>query len=216
MKYRGVLFDLDGTLLDTLQDIADSTNHALKRLGFPGHEVKAYKYFVGEGTEMLAIRSLPENHRDATTVRRLLDLIQSEYCRRWADHTRPYPGVATLLDYLTASQIKIAVLSNKAQEFTEMTVSKLLPSWHFETVVGASPLIPKKPNPTGALMIASELGIPPFEFLYLGDSDIDMKTAVSAGMYPVGALWGFRNRDELVAGGAKALIEHPPGLECLL
>ena len=97
-----------------------------------------------------------------------------------------------------------------------MTVSKLLPSWHFETVVGASPLIQKKPNPTGALMIARELGIPPSEFLYLGDSGIDMKTAVSAGMYPVGALWGFRTRDELVAGGAKALIEHPTGLECLL
>ena len=87
MKHRGVLFDLDGTLLDTLQDIADSTNCALKRLGFPAHEVEAYKYFIGEGTEMLAIRSLPDDHRDAKTVRRLLDLIHLEYSKRWADHT---------------------------------------------------------------------------------------------------------------------------------
>jgi phosphoglycolate phosphatase len=216
MKYRAVLFDLDGTLLDTLQDIADSANKALHHLGFPRHELEAYKYFVGDGREILAIRSLPEHHRDTAKVRKLVDLINREYSKCWADHTRPYRGITALLDDLTVKRIKIAVLSNKAHELTEMMVSKMLSRWHFDAVVGASSSIPKKPDPTAALKITRQLGILPSEFLYLGDSDIDMKTAANAGMHPVGALWGFRTRDELIAGGAKALIENPCDLLRLL
>ncbi|MFC2051582.1 HAD family hydrolase [Chloroflexota bacterium] len=212
MQYRGVLFDLDGTLLDTLQDIADSVNEALSHLGFPEHEVEAYKSFVGEGIDVLAVRALPDHHRDATTVTRLIEHINEEYSKRWANNTLPYPGIPDLLDALTARNIKMAILSNKAHDSAEMMVSEMLSQWHFEAVVGASTSIVKKPDPTAALHIAQQLCIYPIEFLYLGDSDIDMKTAIGADMYPVGALWGFRSADELLVGGAKALIRHPSEL----
>ena len=216
MTYRAVLFDLDGTLLDTLQDIADSVNKALSHLGFPQHELEAYKYFVGEGREVLAIRALPEHHRDASTVGKLAACMDEEYSKHWADNTYPYQGIPDLLDALTISDIKMAILSNKPHNFTEMMVSKLLWRWHFEIVVGALPSVPKKPDPTAALQIARRLGIQPSEFLYLGDSGIDMKTATGADMYPVGALWGFRSADELLASGAKTLVEHPSDLLHLL
>ena len=178
MKHRGVLFDLDGTLLNTLQDIADSVNEALSHLGFPEHGVEVYKNFIGEGRDVLAARALPDHHRDAATVTRLIEHINEEYSKRWANNTLPYQGIPDLLDALTIRNIKIAILSNKAHEYTEIMVSKMLPRWHFETVVGALPSVAKKPDPTAALKIAQQLGIRTIEFLYLGDSDIDMKTAI--------------------------------------
>lgn len=216
MKYRAVLFDLDGTLLDTLKDIADSVNLALYRLGFPQHELEAYKYFVGDGREALAIRVLPENHRDAITFDRLLAYIDEEYSKRWSNNTRPYHGIPEMLQALTKLGITMAVLSNKPQGSTEEMVYRLLPRWHFKLVVGALPSVPKKPDPTAALRIAKQLEIRPTGFLYLGDSDVDMKTATAAEMYPVGALWGFRTVDELLASGAKELIQNPVDLIRLL
>jgi len=216
MRYKAVLFDLDGTLLDTLKDIADSVNTALDHLGFPKHELKAYRYFVGDGREALAIRALPEQHRDMITVDQLATSIEAEYSKRWANNTRPYQGIPEMLGALKDLGIKMAILSNKPQSFTELMVSGLLPQWRFEVVVGALPSMPKKPDPTAALQIAQQLNIHAIEFLYLGDSDVDMKTATAAGMYPVGALWGFRNTDELLAGGAKELIQHPADLLHLL
>ena len=215
-KYKAVLFDLDGTLLDTLQDITDSVNEALRCLGYPQHKQEAYKYFVGEGREIMAIRSLPERHRDPATVSKLVDLINVEYAKRWAVNTRPYHGITALLDELTAKDVKMAVLSNKADELTKMAVSTMLSEWQFEAVAGALPDVPRKPDPTAALRIARSLGFQPAEFIYLGDSDTDMKTAASAGMYPAGASWGFRTPDELIAGGARTLIEHPCDLLRLL
>jgi phosphoglycolate phosphatase len=212
MKYQGVLFDLDGTLLDTLQDIADATNQALSHMGFPQHEPEAYKYFIGDGREVLAIRALPEHHRDAVTVSQLVARINEVYSQHWADHTRPYPGIPALLDNLTTKNIKMAILSNKAHDLTDVMASKMLSPWHFDVVVGASSSVPKKPDPTAAIQIAHRLGLRPAEIIYLGDSGIDMNTANQAGMYPVGALWGFRTVDELLASGAKAVIEHPGDL----
>ncbi|HEX9896232.1 MAG TPA: HAD family hydrolase [Dehalococcoidales bacterium] len=209
MSFRAVLFDLDGTLLDTLADIAESTNTALIRLGFRPHKVDAYRYFIGDGREALAYRALPEGHRDPTTVAKVVTLINTEYDFHWADNTHPYPGIADLLDSLSMRDIKMTVLSNKAHRFTEMMVSSMLARWHFDMIVGASPEVPKKPDPTTAILIANQVGIPPSEFIYLGDSDIDMKTAVAAGMYPVGALWGFRSANELLSGGALALVKEP-------
>ncbi len=216
MKFKAVIFDLDGTLLDTLQDLADSTNRSLNHLDLPQHELEAYKYFVGDGREILAMRSLPEHHRNTANVGKLVDLINREYSKCWADHTCPYPGITILLDDLTTRKIKIAVLSNKSHESTEMMVSKMLSRWHFDAVVGASSSIPLKPDPTAAIEIARQLRILPSKCLYVGDTDVDMKTATNAGMYPIGALWGFRTRDELIASGAKALIEHPCDLLRLL
>ena len=216
MKYKAVLFDLDGTLLNTLQDLADSVNSVLSSSGFPEHGLEAYKYFVGDGIEELAHRALPEKHRDKATLAKCITAIREEYRKRWANNTRPYQGIPELLDALTARNIKLVILSNKPDDSTKATVSKLLSKWQFDIIMGASPSVPKKPNPKAALEIVQRLNIPANEFLYLGDSGIDMKTASAAGMYPVGALWGFRTAEELTANGAKALIRDPADLLALL
>ncbi len=212
MNYKAILFDLDGTLLNTLQDLAKSMNSGLARLGFPQHEADAYKHFVGEGREVMAERALPAGNRDESTVAKLADLFNEEYGIHWADSTAPYDGIPEMLDAITALGPKMVVLSNKPHGPTLLTVSHLLSRWRFDVVMGARPSVPRKPDPTSAIQIAEEVGVQPEEFLYLGDSDIDMKTAVGAGMYPVGALWGFRTRDELLAGGAKGLVRHPTEL----
>lgn len=216
MNYKAVLFDLDGTLLDTLQDIADSVNKGLSYLNFPQHRTEAYKALIGEGREVLAALALPEDQRHSSNVQKLLAHINAEYSRHWADNTHSYAGVPELLDGLTAKGIKLAVLSNKADDLVKMMINRLLPQWQFFAVVGAKPSVPHKPDPTAALQIAEESGIIPSQFLYLGDSEIDMKTATRAGMYPVGALWGFRSAEELLADGAKTLIKNPEGLLDLL
>ncbi|MFZ5643731.1 MAG: HAD family hydrolase [Bacillota bacterium] len=209
MKYKAVLFDLDGTLLDTIQDIAESMNEVLGYYNFPLHHVEAYKYFVGDGVEELARRVLPEGSRDPETVSGFVSAMRREYAARWQKNTRPYVGVPELLDALAARGIKISVLSNKPDEFTKIMVAGLLSRWNFEPVLGARPSVPKKPDPAGALEIATQLSLSPGEFLYLGDTGTDMKTANAAGMYPVGVLWGFRTAEELVACGAKILIKKP-------
>ena len=134
MAYEAVLFDLDGTLLDTLQDIASYANNVLGRLGFPQHELEAYKYFVGDGRETLALRILPSSRRDATTVAKVVACIDSEYSQHWADTTRPYEGIPELLQVLTVRGIKMAVLSNKPDDSAKLEVSKLLPHWQFELI----------------------------------------------------------------------------------
>ena len=216
MVYKAVIFDLDGTLLDALQDIADSYNAALEKLGFPGHDMQAYRYFVGEGAPVTAFKVLPELFRNQDTVNQLLTCMDKEYSMRWAVHTKPYLGIPELLDALVAKDIKMAVLSNKQHEFIVAQVKKLLSNWNFAAVIGASGAMPRKPDPTGALDIAEKLRVRPKDFLYLGDTVIDMQTATAAGMYPVGVLWGFRTDNELLAGGARTLIKYPMDLLALL
>lgn len=216
MKFKAVIFDLDGTLLDTLDDMADSMNAVLAGSGYPVHEVGAYKYFVGNGLRNLAEKCLPEGHRSAAEVEYHLAQMRKEYEARWDNKTKPYKGIPELLDALTEKGLRMSVLTNKADEFAGRVVKKLLPDWRFEAVVGERPDLPKKPDPAGAVRIAGLFGIPCSEFLYLGDTNVDMKTAVSADMYAVGALWGFRKADELVEGGARVLIPQPLALLDLL
>jgi phosphoglycolate phosphatase len=216
MTYRAVLFDLDGTLLDTLRDLADSTNCVLAEAGFPQHEVEAYRYFVGSGRWVLASRVLPEGLRDEQTVDKIASQIEEVYSQRWTEHTAPYPGVPELLDALTDLGVRTAILSNKPHQAAEAMVSGLLPRWHFDMVEGERPGTLLKPDPSAALEIARRMKIKPGEFLYVGDSATDMRTAVAANMYPVGALWGFRTADELLEGGARTLIQHPADLLPLL
>jgi phosphoglycolate phosphatase len=209
MSYRAVLFDLDGTLLDTLDDLADSGNLALSQLGFPAHPREAYRYLVGDGVESLVRRALPADRVDAATVSRCSELLRQAYGERWAQKTRPYPGIPELLDALIARGLPMAVLSNKPDHFTRLCVDRLLPRWSFAVVVGARPTLARKPDPAGARAVAAQLGFSPHEILYLGDTNTDMQTAVRAEMYPVGALWGFRTADELRASGARTLIRQP-------
>ena len=209
MAFKALLFDLDGTLLDTLEDLADSANFALRQLGCPEHPLVSYKYLVGEGVESLMQRALPPDRRDPPTMAQCVAAMRKEYSVRWSRKTRPYEGVPELLDGLTARHVPMAVLSNKPDEFTNLCVTRLLPRWRFDAVVGAKPALPKKPDPTGALQIVAQFRCSVADVLYLGDTNTDMQTAVAAGMFPVGALWGFRTRDELLAGGAKMLARNP-------
>ena len=212
MTHKAVLFDLDGTLLDTLDDLADSVNVTLKSLGLPTHPVDAYRYFVGDGAEKMVRRALPDTHRVPARLGPAVAQARAEYARRWAAKTRPYEGVPDLLNALSDRGVPMAILSNKPDDFTKLVVSKLLNEWEFVTVVGARDGVALKPDPTAALEIADGLDIPPAQFLYVGDTDTDMKTAAAAGMYAAGALWGFRDADELLATGADALAERPPDL----
>ncbi|MGO8751043.1 MAG: HAD family hydrolase [Thermoguttaceae bacterium] len=209
MSRHAVIFDLDGTLLDTLEDLADSANAALRELGFAGHPLESYKIFIGDGIENLIRRALPQERLDPATLAHCHELVRSEYSRRWSDKTGPYPGVPELLDALAARGVPMGVLSNKPHEFTSLCVTRLLPGWHFDAVQGATPALPRKPDPAGALAVAAELRTDPAEILYLGDTDTDMRTAVAAKMFPVGALWGFRTAEELTANGARALAKTP-------
>lgn len=210
MNFRAVLFDLDGTLLDTLEDLAVSMNTVLDRRGFATHGVEAYKLFVGDGMENLVRRSLPEDiRRDTETVVACMTAMRLEYGQHWKDRTHPYPGISDLLSRLAERGLALTVLSNKPHEFTRKAVSDLLSQWTFALVWGERAGIPRKPDPTAAREMASLLGIPPHEFLYLGDTDTDMRTAAAAGMYGVGALWGFRAADELLTSGARAVIRKP-------
>ena len=209
MIHNAVLFDLDGTLLDTLADLGTSMNRALARLGFPPHPVESYKTFVGEGVSVLAQRALPPDRRDEASVKACVEAMGEEYAIHWMDATRPYEGVAEILSGLAKRTIKLAILSNKPHAMTRLLVAHFFPQTRFDSVNGARDGVPKKPNPAAALEIARQLKTAPERFLYLGDSGVDMDTAASAGMFPVGALWGFRDKKELLIHGAKALINHP-------
>jgi phosphoglycolate phosphatase len=209
MKYPAVIFDLDGTLLDTLADIADAMNAALERMGFPGHETPAYRYLTGDGVRALAERSIPGPAKDEAAVAACIQGFRSQYAERWGTKTRPYPGILELLTELSERRIKLSVLSNKLDEFTRRAVRDFLPGFEFSFIIGAKPDRPPKPDPAGALLISSGIGIPPSQIIYLGDTGVDMLTAVRAGMFPVGALWGFRDEKELRENGAGAVISNP-------
>lgn len=216
MKYKAVIFDLDGTLLDSLADLADSMNTVLRKAGFPEHQLSAYRYFVGEGIWNMARKSLPEQSRDEKTVAAAYQAMMEEYSSHCTEKSRPYPGIPELLDALTAKDLKMAIFTNKAEELSREIAGRLLASWQFADFVGGRSDLPRKPNPRGARLICENLQLSPGEFLYLGDTGIDMQTASSAGMYAVGALWGFRTREELLENGAQTLIGHPQELLNLL
>jgi len=214
MEIRAILFDLDGTLADTLADIAFSMNHALAACGLPTHAPEAYRALVGEGVERLVERALPADRLDEREA--VLAELRAHYTAHMLDRTRPYPGIPELLDGVAERGLPAAVLSNKPQTATRHLVDRLFGRWSFEAVVGPSPGVSHKPDPAGAIAIARQVGIEPARWLYLGDTMTDMKTATAAGMVPVGALWGFRDRDELEAHGARAVVASPPEVLDLL
>ena len=217
MNYKAVLFDLDGTLLDTLEDLADSMNAVLASRGWPVHPVDSYRYFVGDGFEVLARRTLPAPHgNDDRMVRECVSEAQRVYSQRWKQKSRLYPGVPELLDVLAARGILFAILSNKPDPFVGEIARHFFGKWHFSAAQGAKPDVPRKPDPAAALEICRSLAVPAESFLYLGDTNTDMRTAIAAGMFPVGALWGFRPEQELRDSGARALVRSPLDVLALL
>ncbi len=213
MTYRAVCFDLDGTLLDTLDDLADSMNRTLAANGLPTHPVEAYKYFVGAGMKMLAHRVLPDELKGNDSLEEILfHGAREQYAIRWAEKTKPYAGIPELLDELSRRGIKMAVLTNKPHDFAELCVNELLPHWKFDLIQGVTDSVPPKPDSIGATLVTETLNISAAEFVYVGDTAIDMKTGTGAGMFTVGVLWGFRQADELLDNGAMKLISQPTEL----
>jgi phosphoglycolate phosphatase len=210
MKYKAVLFDLDGTLIDSIEDLMDSMNDVLEKYNYPLHSVEDYKYFVGNGIEQLIIRALPQNVSDNDEfVLKIVKEYRDEYNKKWHDKSKPYEGIPELLSILEKLGLSMVVFSNKADYFTQKIIKHFFPDNNFKIILGARENFPNKPDPAGALEISRSLNIPPDSFLYLGDTNTDMQTANAAGMFPVGVLWGFRKKDELIENGAKELISHP-------
>ena len=209
VKLKAVIFDLDGTLLDTLDDIADAVNQVLADRGHPPHDREAYRWFIGDGSRILVSRALPEDRRGDEDVTNCLGAFRLQYGRNWHRRTRPYEGVTRLVAMLQSAGTKMAVVSNKPHEFTETCCRHFFPDLPFDFVIGQQEGRPVKPDPYPALQAATHLRMPPSDCLFLGDSGVDMETAQRAGMLPVGALWGFRRREELEAAGAAACIGHP-------
>ena len=217
-KYKAVIFDLDGTLLDTIDDIAISANTVLKRHGFPIHKTREYKLFVGEGMETLVYKILPREKRSRSFIKKIIKEIRLEYSKNWNKNTKIYSGILDLLNFLQLKKIKMSVLSNKPDNFTKLMVKHFFPNIKFSFVLGTRTGVPKKPDPTVSLQIAKKLNIKPQDIVYLGDTNTDMKTAKNSGMFAVGALWGFRTKSELIKNGAKLLIKKPMELfkKCFL
>lgn len=208
MNFKGVIFDLDGTLVDSIEDIGESMNRVLEHNHFPIHTMAAYKKMVGSGLLNLAQVALPEEARDEKTILDCYEQMVALYEEHCTVKTRPYDGIVPLLDQLKQKNLQLAVFSNKADKLTKKIVAELLPGY-FDIVIGMTTEELKKPNPSRALHIAHQFGVPPQSIAYLGDTGIDMQTAKNAGMFGVGVLWGFRSEEELRSAGAKAILAHP-------
>ncbi|MBU2515003.1 HAD family hydrolase [bacterium] len=212
MKNKAVIFDMDGTLLNTLQDIGEAANKALIANGLPQHPLEKYNYFVGEGVRKLFEYALPPDITDHKILEKCIDSFVEEYDKQWNNNTQLYPGISGMLDKLTELGIKLSILSNKPHEFVTQCADLYLKKWKFEEVMGPGELIPRKPDPAGALLIAKRMNISVSEILYVGDTGIDMVTANSAKMRAIGVLWGFRSKEELLGTGARFVIEKPEQL----
>ncbi len=217
MKVRTVVFDLDGTLLNSLADIAHAANAVLQSHGFPIHDVSAYRYFVGHGVRRLLQQTVPGAYREDTQlIERMVDQFADLYRRTWNIESHLYDGIPELLEELVRQNIALAVLSNKPQAATERCVEHYLARYPFAAVLGQQENRPPKPDLTGAREILACFGVPPQSCLYLGDTSVDMLTARGAEMIPVGVSWGFRDVEELKTAGAQWIIDHPRELLPLL
>jgi len=209
MNFKAICFDLDGTLIDSLEDIAESTNKVLNKRGFPIHPLDEFRYFVGDGSRSLVTRALPKKVRKKKLIEECQKDFEEIYRENWDRKTIPYKDISELLIKLEILKIKLAILSNKPHEFTLLTVRHFFPNCKFAFVLGRKEEIKKKPDPEGLFIISKKLQIPPKSFIFLGDSGADMQTAVASGCFPVGVSWGFRTEKELKKNGAQVILKNP-------
>ncbi|MBQ2668315.1 MAG: HAD family hydrolase [Clostridia bacterium] len=204
MTDKIAIFDLDGTLLNTLGDLAHAANETLKTFGLPTHPVEAYKHFIGRGRTNL-IRNC-SGLTDEAQIEELCKVNDRLYGECYRDRTAAYPGVRESLEAIQAAGIPMAVLSNKNHDMTCRLVEECLEGIRFVAVFGKRPGHPLKPDPASVFEILDTAGIAPARCIYFGDSGVDMQTACAAGCYPVGVTWGFRDEQELLAGGAEKIL----------
>lgn len=205
---KAIIFDLDGTLLNTLEDLAAAVNHSLAAHGYPTHSTDAIRSFIGNGAKRLIASALPEG-TPMEREREILAGFRRYYDEHNADFTQPYPGIIAMLDGLAERGIKMAILSNKPHSATVDIVNLLLSGYDFACVFGEREGIPRKPDPQSALEVAGILGEQPADIAYVGDSGGDMQTALNAGMLPIGVAWGFRSVEELKREGAVYVLDEP-------
>lgn len=215
MTIHAIMFDLDGTLADTLGDIHAIGNRVLARFDRPPIPRDRYRYLAGQGARQLVIDALGVGEADprvdqGVAVFRELQMVHG------MDLTTPYPGVAEMLDALRSRGLKLAVLSNKPHDAAVAMMDHVFARWPFDAVRGQSDGTPHKPDPTAALEIARSLGVPPSQWMYVGDTRVDMLTAARAGFESVGVLWGFRDEAELRQSGARHIVSHPSQIVALL
>lgn len=209
---QGIIFDLDGTLLDTLADLAHAANKALADSGFPTHDIQAYRYLVGHGIEELMRRALPDGQRSDTHVADSLARFQAIYTTTWNVDSAPYPGIAEMLNRLADLGLPMAVYTNKPQQMAEACIAEFFSSWPLTPVIGQRPGLPVKPDPCGALDILDQWQLNAQEVMMMGDSGVDMRTASNAGLMAVGVTWGFRTEAELLQNGAGTILHQPKDL----
>ena len=210
MNYKAAVFDLDGTLVNSLDDLADSANATLRAHSFPVHEVEVYRYFVGNGSRKLIERILPEEYAaDMAFVEQFMSDYKDCYAQNLLQKTKPYDGIMEMLAELRRRGIPMAVCTNKHQSAAETIVEALFPHDTFWEIIGDQEGLPRKPDPQKVLRIMKNFGVTGEQTAYFGDTDVDMDTARNAGAFAVGVLWGFREREELVAHGADILLTHP-------
>ncbi len=213
---KAIIFDLDGTLLNTIDDIADSMNTVLNSLGYPLHRSNVYLNYIGAGLDSFVRCALPESYRDDASVYNALNAMKQHYASGYANKTKPFEGILDLLEELLKRDIRLAVLSNKRDEFTKIMVSTYFPPIHFERVLGDRQNIALKPDPTAVMEILKALHVAPEEAFFVGDSKFDMQTAVNARCVAVGVSWGYGTRSELEMNGSQFILEKPADLLSLL
>ncbi|WP_458700176.1 HAD family hydrolase [Sulfurospirillum sp. 1307] len=208
--YKAVIFDLDGTLLDTIEDLKISCNYVIEQFGIKPFSTSEYKLLVGKGAVQLFKDLLPNASEDDRKL--ALEMFEKHYAKQYSKNTKPYNDINKLLTFLQTKGIKIAVLSNKPHAFTKKCVLKYFNNWKFDAVYGVREGIPRKPSPEAVFEIMQELHVKPEETLFVGDTKVDMQTAKNANIDSVGVLWGFRSQKELEENGAKYIASNPKEL----
>ena len=209
MKCKGLIFDLDGTLLDTLEDLAIAGNATLEHFGFPAHPVDAHRYFVGEGLKTLMQRIIPAADASDDQLLEYMNTFGKIYAKSWHVRSAPYKGIPEMITALSSAGLQLAVLSNKPHEFTKHCVEYFFPEHSFVCVFGQREGVAKKPDPAGAIEIVEKMGLVAGEILYVGDTATDMQTGNSAGMRTIGVEWGFRDHAELQNNNAWKIVSTP-------
>ncbi|MDD2886501.1 MAG: HAD family hydrolase [Aliarcobacter sp.] len=208
---KTIIFDLDGTLIDSLEDIAVCMNQVLKELDLPTHEMNDYKYFVGGGISILVDNALNALNTEISDElkEKVTQRFKEIYDQKLHAKTKPYDGIYELLDELVKLDYNIGILSNKPHEFTLAYAKSLFSKYNIPQIHGQKSDVPKKPDPSAAIMIATSFNSPCEETYFIGDTMVDMQTAVNANMIGIGVLWGFRDEKELIENGASFVVKHP-------